>query len=81
MWMLIVGRVLFAENFLVAAAMAAEEAEAEAAVAEGEYIVTTGAPDASMKELEEGEGRIASMFVARKPVPRADGTDPVILKT
>jgi len=48
-------------------------------------MVYAEAPDASMKELEEregeGEGRIASMFVARKPLPRADGTEPVILKT
>jgi len=56
------------------------DAEAEA-VAEGEYMVYTEAPDASMKELEEGVGRIASMFVERKPLPRAAGTDPVILKT
>ena len=63
--------------------MAAEdaEAEAEAEAEEGEYMVYTGAPDTSLKELEEGEGRIASMFVARKPLPRTAGTDPVILKT
>jgi len=83
MWTPIVGRLLFAvENFLGAAAMAAEDAEAEAvAEAEAEYMVYTEAPDASLKELEEREGRSASMFVARKPLPRAAGTDPIILKT
>jgi hypothetical protein len=95
MWTPIVGRLLFAvENFLdlefasramvvagTGGAMVVTVAVGADAEAEAEYMVYTEAPDASMKELEEGVGRIASMFVERKPLPRAAGTDPVILKT